>query len=559
MKKTHKISTIAAIAIVAQSLILTIGCLLVADAFFRRSIMATYDEMGESIVSAVTAGLESDDLAQLCEAVDSAYRDVSDDLEKEDVEKEADYYEHFREIEESDVYARVRSLLDEARWDTNSTAIDIMLLYPEEDMGVYIMDSCDTNILPCGEVFHMNLNEFEDNPGARMNSRIFFSPTYGSVSTSGIAVHLNEKTGTYAYITADFPLTYLVDKGVLFLIQTAAVAIIITIAACIITTAFIRRRVVVPLHVMTDTAVEFVDDYEERADSRNESHIFESVDGGKIKEFHNLASSLQSMELEMNAYLKDLNSLIEERTRISTELNLASSIQEGLLPSGTNIYSGRKDFDLHASMVPAKEVGGDFYDYFLIGKDHIGLVMADVSGKGVPAAILMALVKTLIKNRLLGGDGPAEALKKVNDQISANNPNNMFITVWAAKINLSTGRWTEVNAGHEYSYVGKKGGAYEKIRYKHDIALGIREGISFNEHGYELGHGDMLFVYTDGITEATSTKKELFGDERLKKALNKAGDQDPKELIETVGEEVRDFVGAEPQFDDITMMAFRRN
>ena len=222
-------------------------------------------------------------------------------------------------------------------------------------------------------------------------------------------------------------------------------------------------------------------------------------------------------------------------------------------------FPDRKEFDLYASMDPAKEVGGDFYDFFLVDDDHLALVMADVSGKGVPAALFMVIAKTLIKNRAQLGESPAEILNNVNEQLCEGNEAELFVTVWLAVIEISTGRGLAANAGHEHPVLRRADGRYELITYRHSPAVATMEGIRFREHPFEMYPGDRLFVYTDGVPEATNAVNELFGPERMLDALNRDPDASPEELLHTVRKEIDAFVGDAPQFDDITMMNFCYN
>jgi sigma-B regulation protein RsbU (phosphoserine phosphatase) len=208
-------------------------------------------------------------------------------------------------------------------------------------------------------------------------------------------------------------------------------------------------------------------------------------------------------------------------------------------------------------MNPAKEVGGDFYDFFLVDDDHIGLVMADVSGKGVPAALFMVIAKTLIKNRAQMGGSPSEVLAYANDQLGEGNEAELFVTVWFAIIEISTGKGIAANAGHEHPAIRRKNGKFELVKYRHSPAVATIPGINFREHEFKLDPGDSLYVYTDGVTEATRSDNVLFGTDRMLDALNKNPDAAPETMLETVRSDIDEFVGSAPQFDDITMLGFK--
>ena len=235
------------------------------------------------------------------------------------------------------------------------------------------------------------------------------------------------------------------------------------------------------------------------------------------------------------------------------ELTMATQIQESMLPSLFPAFPERREFDLHASMDPAKEVGGDFYDFFLIDKDHLGLIIADVSGKGIPAALFMMISKTILQNFAKLEIGPAEILARTNDALCAENKTEMFVTAWVGILEISSGRLTCANAGHEYPAVCRNG-RFELLKDRHGFVLGGMEGSRYREYEVLLEPGDKLFVYTDGVPEATNGEKAMFGTDRMLEALNKNAAGSPAELLRTVRAEVDAFVDGAEQFDDLTML-----
>ena len=248
-----------------------------------------------------------------------------------------------------------------------------------------------------------------------------------------------------------------------------------------------------------------------------------------------------------------------EKFAVQQELATAASIQEGVLPHKFPLFPDRNEFELHAAMDPAKDVGGDFYDAFFIDDDHLALVIADVSGKGIPAALFMLISKTLIKNRALMGGTPAEILTDVNPRLIESNKEKLFVTVWFGILTLSTGKVIETNAGHENPAIRRADGKYELLKSKHGMVLGGLKKSKYTDDEFELKPGDSIFVYTDGVPEATDARKERFGKERMLKALNLRADENPTELLTTVRTEIDKFVGSAPQFDDLTMLAVKYN
>ena len=246
------------------------------------------------------------------------------------------------------------------------------------------------------------------------------------------------------------------------------------------------------------------------------------------------------------------------RQRIETELNVATQIQADMLPSIFPAFPERSEFDIYASMTPAKEVGGDFYDFFLVDDDHLAMVIADVSGKGVPAALFMVITKTLLKNAVQTGASPKAALEKVNVQLCENNEAEMFVTVWLGIYEISTGKLTAANAGHEYPAIRRADGRFELFKDRHGFVLAGMESARYGEYELDLGMGDTLFVYTDGVTEATDAANALYGTDRMLAALNRNCGLEPERLLHQVKADIDRFVGAAPQFDDITMLSLQR-
>ena len=250
-------------------------------------------------------------------------------------------------------------------------------------------------------------------------------------------------------------------------------------------------------------------------------------------EIEELGNSFNYMLEKLDEYLDNLQKVTAEKERIGAELDVAAKIQADMLPCIFPAFPERKEFDIFASMTPAKEVGGDFYDFFLVDNNHLAIVMADVSGKGVPAALFMMISKTLIKSAAQTG------------------------TVWIGLLEISTGKMICANAGHEYPAIRRKNGQFELLKDRHGFVLAGMEDMKYTEYEITLEPGDMIFVYTDGVAEATNAENELFGTERMLEGLNSATYEDCKDLLQAVHEEINGFVGDSPQFDDITMLSLR--
>ena len=236
------------------------------------------------------------------------------------------------------------------------------------------------------------------------------------------------------------------------------------------------------------------------------------------------------------------------------ELKTASEIQEGMLPSIFPAFPNRPEFDIYASMDPAREVGGDFYDFFLVDDDHLCIVMADVSGKGVPAALLMMASKIILANHAMMGKSPGEILTDANVTVFANNKMDLFVTVWLGILEISTGKLTASNAGHEYPVIRRPGGDFDLYKDPHGFVLGSFEDECYEEYEERLEPGSKIFVYTDGVPEAMDRERQQFGLDRMLAALNRDPDASPYQLLKNVRDGVQEFVGDAEQFDDLTML-----
>ena len=243
-----------------------------------------------------------------------------------------------------------------------------------------------------------------------------------------------------------------------------------------------------------------------------------------------------------------------EQKRILRELNTARQIQESMLPHIFPPFPDRKEVDLYASMDPARDVGGDFYDFFFMDEDHLCLVIADVSGKGIPGAMFMMLSKRIIEDFARQARSPAEILTRTNETLCDNNQAGMFVTVWLGILEISTGKLTAANGGHEYPSIRRKGSRFEIYKDKHGFVLGGFKESQYKEYEIRIFPGDKLFVYTDGVPEATAADREMFGTDRMISALNTCADGSPEAILHAVRSAVNTFVGDAEQFDDLTML-----
>ena len=264
------------------------------------------------------------------------------------------------------------------------------------------------------------------------------------------------------------------------------------------------------------------------------------------KEFASLSDDINDLVSAMKRYIE------EAASRIDKELAFAKAIQISSLPS---VFPEKKEFDIYALMRAAKEVGGDFYDFYLLDDNHLAFVMADVSGKGIPAAMFMMTAKSIIKGYAERGFEVNEIFERANNELCEGNDAEMFVTTWMGILDLQSGVLTYGNAGHNPPLLRRKDGTFEYLRNKANLALAFMDGVTYQKYEIQLSKGDELYLYTDGVTEATNADVVLYGEERLQKKLNEIMDDSAEKRCNRILADIDEFVGEAEQFDDITMLA----
>ncbi len=472
-------------------------------------------------------------------------------------EVDGDRIAHYVETGETDeAYEILRKRFDNAKANTSGLSY-LYIAVPYEDHFVYVLEASTDqdnpdNISKLGDVFEYGETEYiyllPDIQAKSASTQIVYGADVGFGKSISVWAPVFDKDGNVAAVVeGDYVLTS-IEKEINFYV--CRVFLFLVAALILITFIMIRvinTGVVTPILKLTD----YVNSYQKSGSTP------EPVKCKNENEIKWLADAFDNMIVRIGKYVEDIRSITAEKERIGAELNVATQIQADMLPSIFPPFPDKTEFDIYATMTPAKEVGGDFYDFFLLDENHLALVMADVSGKGVPAALFMVIAKTLIKNRAQMGGSPAEILGFVNDQLCEGNEADMFVTVWLGILDLTTGKGMAANAGHEKPAIRRAGQNYEFVRTKHSPAVAVMEGMKFREHEFELHPGDSLYIYTDGVAEATNAQNALFGDERMMEALNSNPDASPKELLQNIQQAIDEFVGDAPQFDDITMLCLK--
>ena len=355
-----------------------------------------------------------------------------------------------------------------------------------------------------------------------------------------VALSIDHKTKDFISKTENFSLK---------LFPIIAVAFIILLAAVSMLSKHVTKSIVKPIQELSDSVREIAIG---NLDKKLEIHTGDEIE--------HLATCFNAMTAELKIYMTNLAKETAENERISTELNVATNIQQSMLPHEFDF--DRANFEIYATMHAAKEVGGDFYDFYLLDKNHLVITIADVSGKGVPAALFMAISKTILQNFALSMQTPDDfsaVMTLANQQLCKNNDEMLFVTVFMRMLDLKTGEFTYVNAGHNAPLVCRNN-KFEYLDVGKSCMLGIDEDVPFTQKKIKLAAGDIIFLYTDGVTEAMNTSGELFGENYLREVLNGEDKLESLEiLLENLRKAIKIHAGDAEQSDDITMLALKWN
>ena len=433
----------------------------------------------------------------------------------------------------------------------------IYVIVPDKDFGsrMYIYDTVHPEVVngkayPLGQISSLKnygeeyINRLKDVMlDGKDDCRFVYNKTGGHVTTS---VPVKDSSGKVVGILSIVkPMSEVDALKARYLRSTSIFSAILTVFFITVYIILLHKMLTKPLYLLTRETESFAHHGGEL------SGRLKKVRGRS--EIAILARAVEQMSVDMNRYIADLTHTTAEKERLSAELDVATQIQANMLPRIFPPYADHPEIELFASMVPAKEVGGDFYDFFMTDDDHFAVVVGDVSGKGVPAALFMVVATTLLKNVGLQEKNPARIFERVNDQLCEGNDAGLFVTCWMGILTISTGELVFANAGHTAPVIFH-GGKVEYLTVKPNLMLAGMPGMRYADHCTRLLPGDRIFVYTDGVTEATNSRNELYGEDRLILCMADKRDLSAKELLEAVRDDVNKFVGDAPQFDDITML-----
>lgn len=514
----------AILVIMAVSVIIVLTCILVSYSTYSNTINEYYRQMTKNIGRTAATRLDGDRLDGYLESK------VKDD----------EYY---------------RMLSDLFDIKNNNDILYLYVIKVTNDSVYYIIDA-DIGETACelGERFDI-ADEFRPYVGRLENGTpaLITKSEFGWLCTGHSPV-FNSMGEVTALVGVDISMNEVMQEKFTFLalivISTVSAALLLTL----VTLKLISKCIIKPINQLTIAAGKYIDEKNEGLPGELSSIANLDIHTGD--ELESLSNSIKAMDHDLNVYIENLTHLNMEKERMSTILSVANSIQSSMLPCIFPAFPEREEFDLHASILPAKEVNGDFYDFFLIDETHLGIVIADVSGKGVPATLFMVIAKTLIRNQALYHKSPAEIFTIVNAQLCQSNKSNLFVTAFIGVVNLQSGIMEYANAGHGFPLVYKESKGFYWLKSQPGFVLAGIPEINYKQYSLQLTPGDRLLLYTDGVTEILNEQNQCYGATRLFEALNQPSMREVSiaQLDEMLQEDLRRFIGKAEQEKDITIL-----
>ncbi len=553
-----------------MALALGIAAATISYEIYAETMDRHYSTITLNLAKTAAITVSHEKIACLTREVMDIYRQICDenggvvDFDSFDEKDWEAYYSRYESIVNTEEFkATIEKLYDIS--DVNNV-LSMYICYMDDVTGkaVYIVDgtvsgssclpgTCDDIEKGNREIMKQGIYEF---PAYITNYE-----EYGWICSASSGIY-DENGNIIANAYVDISMDEVMRDRQMFLVRLGAILAAVTCLLILLLLYAVDKTVLSHVKAMAYAAMAFISEKEEHrggADKFNSAITKLDIHTGD--EIEELSVAIKEMEAEINAYIENLTSVTAEKERIGAELNVATQIQANMLPNIFPAFPEYDEFDIYATMTPAKEVGGDFYDLFMVDSTHIAIVMADVSGKGVPAALFMVIAKTLIKNHAQNQESPAQIFTNVNSQLCENNEVGMFVTGWIGIMDIHTGQMLYANAGHNYPIIIRKNGEIEWVKSRPGFVLAGMDGVKYRQNELQLNEGDIIYLYTDGVTEALDINQELYGDERLKKALSKEDIRHmrPADLLKRVSEELSRFTKGAEQADDITMLALKRS
>ena len=553
--KTFRTSLMGSVILGFRALLIGLGAYTYAMVQEHISISTESVNIARGIVQKVV------DIEPLYEEIRRIYDGLTEE-ERAQSGEEA-YRERFAALTERNDYQALRRVMKD--FVSSSTLNDIYVAFVDGERSVLVM-ICDPiendEFMMPGEWTPIEEKESRKYLSSNGEKRLYDlgpEPEEGWMCTS-VAPFLDKDGRISCFMMADVTLREIGRSMNRFVVQYTLILSLAVVLVAGFTARHMKHILVGPINDIAHAAERYVQDKENGAEK--EEH-FSTLGIHTGDELENLSLVMADMETSLEHYEENLAKSTAEKERIRAELNMAAEIQSSMLPKIFPAFPKRHEFDLYAIMHPAKEVGGDFYDFFMVDDDHLAMVVADVSGKGIPAALFMMIAKIILKTNSHSKRMPSEVLKRTNARLMENNKRNMFVTVWLGILQLSTGKLVYSDAGHERMALCHAGKWEIVPKTSHCVALGIlspeeleamSQRIQYTDATVQLQPGDLIFQYTDGVTEAVRHDREMFGEARLVATLAETNGCDPVQHISHVLESIDEFIGDVPQFDDTTML-----
>ena len=461
----------------------------------------------------------------------------------------------FRPLVDDDFFA-ARDILVDFRENTQQR--NMFLMFPDKGNNrvVYVVDGDEAEwaYLP-GQWTDADIDETEKIMDSSWRLAITHSDEYGWIGSDAEPVYAQDGE-LLGYAVVDMDLNDFLQGMLSFLVILVPVAVVVVVLLAFLFAGMLKKHIIAHLISMAAAARDYTQMDKVQLEEDTPS-VYEPLGIETADEMEDLWKSMIVMEADVKDSIIRLREITAVQERMEAELAIATRIQMGMLPDK---FPDSPEYDLFASMEPAKEVGGDLYDFFMVDDTHLAMVIADVSGKGVSAALFMVIAKTLIQNQTEQGvQDPAQIFTIVNRKLMDVNRARMFVTAWLGILDVESGRIEYVNAGHEYPAIRRADWIFELIKDKHCVPLAASRKAVFRSGEFTIGRGDTLFLYTDGVPEANNEAGELLGNDRMLQILNRLPDADPKDVIANMKDGMAGFVKEADQFDDTTMLCIRFN
>ncbi len=552
MKKFNSLTVKIIASIILLTLVISTVLIYVSYNTYKNTMDDHYETLGNQVADTAISIMDDNTVKKFI--TDPRLDRIKQLKEYQDTESEEaeELYALWEEVMSEPEY---QSVIEDMRKIRNSNNVMYLYMVNFDEVCYYIFDTDETEeACPYGYYLPLEGGAFETHSETFLNGgeipATISNEGFGWLITVFRPYH-NESGELLGYIGVDISMDSVAMDRQMYLRDCIIIMSLVTLVFAVLYVLLFNVLYVKPIKRMANATSKFIA-------AREDEQINDSpIASLKVKtgdELQVLCNSLKQMEHDLIDHIENLKSVTAEKERIGAELDVATKIQASMLPCIFPAFPERDEFEVYASMNPAKEVGGDFYDFFMVDEDNLAIVVADVSGKGVPAALFMVIGKTLIKDHTTSGKDLGEVFTEVNQLLCESNSEELFITAFVGVLNLKTGEFRYVNAGHEMPFISKKSAPFKPYKIRAAFVLAGMEGMKYKSGSMQLEPGDKIFQYTDGVTEATDKDNQLFGMERLEKTLEKLADKAPADILSGVKADIDEFVGEAPQFDDITML-----